>query len=975
MAIGQMRTISGTVTQNGQPLNNVSVFQEGTSEVTVTNSSGKYQIQVAGQNPVLIFKHSDYSEQRLEIGTQSTVNVALSNREKEIEEVVLNAGYYKVKERESTGSIAKVTAKDIENHPVTNVLSAAQGRVSGVSISQNSGMPGGGYDVQIRGKNSLRAAGNSPLYVIDGIPIGSEVTSLYSGAVLPANSINPLNSINPNDIESMEILKDADATSIYGSRGANGVILITTKKGKTGRLNLSINTSYALSNAVTNLKMLNTPQYLNMRRQAFANDGISNYPANAYDINGTWDQNRETDWKKALIGNTATASNTHLSLNGGSENTTFLLSFGHNEQTTVFSRDFGYKTNSVSSSVKHRSNDNRFLVNVSNIFSIQKNNISNDDITRKTFVIAPNAPALYKKDGSINWENNTFNNPVAAYNATYSNENLQYLSNINVQYELVENLVLNLNGGVNYQSFEEWQLRPNTMFNPATAQGSSSLYSQAYKNNQSRFSFVLEPQVNWKLNSGNHSLDILAGTTFQSEINKQGSIQGFGYESNSFIQNLGAAQTKIIGDQIQTEYRYAAIFGRINYQFAKKYIINITGRRDGSSRFGTSKKFANFGAVGAAWLFSDENILKDSKWLSFGKFRGSFGSTGSDNIGDYQYFDTYSVSTLSYNSVTGLVPSRLYNQNYSWEKTTKLETALELGFFKNRLNLTTSLYRNRSSNQLVGYQLPAMTGFTSILANLDATVQNTGWEFEIGGRPLSGKALQWESNLNISFPKNKLLSFPGLEGSTYANTYVIGQPISIVKVYQFEGVNPATGLYQFKDFDGDGKISSPNDRQVVENIGVKYFGGWSNSLRYKNWNLSVLFQFVKQKNWNYNNTMTIPGSLINQPVEVLNVWSAENPDGFYMPYSSGSNATKNQLQALFINSTAAISDASFIRLKNLEIGYKIPLERTIFRDMKIYFQGQNLVTWTKYFGLDPEFRNIGYLPPLRTYSFGVLANL
>ncbi len=978
MAIGQMRTISGTVTNNGQPLNNVSVFQEGTSEVTVTSSSGKYQIQISGQNPVLIFKHPDYSEQRIEIGPQSIINVFLSNREKQIEEVILNAGYYKVKEKESTGSIAKVTAKDIENQPVTNVLSSVQGRMSGVNITQNGGVPGGGYQIQIRGRNSLRTTansgidGNQPLYIVDGMPIGGEISSQYSASAIPNGSINPLNSIAPSDIESIEILKDADATAIYGSRGANGVILITTKKGKSGKLDLSLNTSYAFSNIISNLEMMNSEQYISMRKRAYANSGVTTYPTTAYDVNGSWDESRYTDWQKALIGNTATSSQTHLSLNGGNDTTTFLVSVGHNEQTTVYSKDFNYKTNNISNNIAHQSKDKRFQLNISNMFSTQKNNVINEDVTRQAFLLSPNAPALYNSDGSLNWQDNTFTNPVAAYNATYSNENIQFLNNLSTQYELLKNLRLKFNGGINYQTFEEWSLRPNTIYNPAFVTGQSSSYSQAYKYNQSRLSFIAEPQLNFRFEKGANEFDILVGTTYHQETNTQGSIRGTGFESNAFIHNIAAAQTKVINDQISTEYRYVAMFGRINYQLNKKYILNVTGRRDGSSRFGSNNKFANFGAIGAAWLFSKENLLKDSKWLSFGKLRGSLGTSGSDNIGDYQYLDTFTVSSTSiYNGVTGIIPSRLYNPDFSWEKTTKLEVALDVGLFNNRINLTGAWYRNRSSNQLVGYQLPAITGFTTVNANLDATVQNTGLELDGSFKIFSKGSFRWDSGVNISFPKNKLIAFPGLEGSTYSNTYVIGQPITIVKLYQLEGINPKTGEYQFKDFNGDGKITSADDKQVIENIGIDYFGGWSNQLKFKNWNLSFLFQFVKQKSRNYNSVMTSPGLMNNLPVEALDVWSTDNPNGFYMPYRSASNSLHTLLQS----STASVSDASFIRLKNVELAYKIPLRSTVFKEVKVYVQGQNLITWTKYFGIDPESGTSSFLPPLKTFALGVQFNL
>ncbi|ASE62031.1 SusC/RagA family TonB-linked outer membrane protein [Chryseobacterium indologenes] len=921
------------------------------------------------------FGHLDSIENKALNDTISSETIA--KRETKIEEVILNAGYYAVKDKESTGSIAKVTAKDIENQPVTNVLSSVQGRMAGVSIIQNGGTPGGGYQVQIRGRNSLRTTANSgmdgsqPLYVVDGVPIGNEMRSVYGGASIALDSINPLNSINPNDIESIEVLKDADATSIYGSRGANGVILITTKKGKSGRLSLNLNTNYGFSNVISNLKMMNTAQYLNMREQAFSNSGITNYPVTAYDINGTWDKNRYTDWRKKLIGNTADFSNVLLSLTGGNEQTNFLVSLSHNEQTTVFAHDFRYKTNNISTALSHRSSDNKFQLNINNLFSSQKKNVLNGDITGQVFLLPPNAPSLYKEDGSLNWENNTFSNPVAAYNGTYSYDNLQFLTNLTTRYELFPGLNVKLNAGINYQAFEEWALKPNTINNPAYISGQSSAYSTASKSNQNRLSIILEPQVNWHYKKERHEFDVLLGASYQQETNKLGSMKGTGFESNVFITNIAAAQTKTIGDQITNEYKYAAVFGRLNYQFDKKYILNVTGRRDGSSRFGPNNRFANFGAVGAAWIFSKEDFLENSKWLSFGKLRSSYGSTGSDNIGDYQFYDTYTVSSLIYNGVTGLIPSRLYNPDFSWEKTKKLEIALELAFFQNRINLTSAWYQNRSSSQLVGYQLPAVTGFASVLANLNATVQNTGLEFELSAKPLSSTAFKWETGFNISFPKNKLISFPGLEGSTYSNQFVIGQPTSIVKLYNLEGINPNTGQYIFTDYNGDGKITSADDRQVIGDLNVKFFGGFSNTFRYKNWDASILFQFVHQNSRNYNYVIPSPGIINNLPVQALDVWSPSNPNGSYMPYT----ASVNPLHSLFQSSTASYGDASFIRLKNVEIGYRIPLKESAFREVKIYIQGQNLVTWTKYFGIDPELGSGTFLPPLRSFSFGIQCNL
>ncbi|WP_407497414.1 SusC/RagA family TonB-linked outer membrane protein [Elizabethkingia meningoseptica] len=969
----QTRTISGTVTSSGKPLQGVIISQEGSDQVTMTGNNGTYTLQVSAENTILLFRHPDYSEEKFTLTNQKVVNISLEQKVKGIEEVILNAGYYKVKDKERTGSIAKVSAKDIENQPVTNVLSTIQGRMAGVNITQNSGVPGGGYSIQIRGRNSLRTYANSeidgsqPLYIVDGVPVGSGMTAVYGANILSDANLNPLSNISPNDIESIEVLKDADATAIYGSRGANGVVLVTTKRAKKGSLGLSVNTSYALSSSLSNLTMMNTAQYLGMRRQAYANDGISVYPATAYDINGTWDQNRYTDWFRTLLGNTSVTSNVQLSLSGGGERTSFLVSYGHNEQTTVFAKDFRYKTNTLLGNLSHRSADNRLNFTMSTLFSKLEHNVISLDNTGSALFLAPNAPALYDSQGNINWQNNTFDNPLAAYNSTYSNNNVQFMNNFTAGYELLKNVHIKLNGGISYQTFDELSLQPSTIYNPSLGIGPAN--SRALQSNKSRLSYTLEPQLNWTFKKGRHQVDVLAGGTYQADLNTQGAIQGYGFTSNAFIENIAAATTKLISDQIKTEYKYTAVFGRLNYQFDRRYIINITGRRDGSSRFGSNRKFANFGAVGAAWLFSNESFMKELSWLSFGKLRGSYGSSGTDNIGNYQYNDTFITSTLGYNNVTGLVPSKLFNPNFSWEKTVKLEAALEMGFFRDRLNITASHYRNSSSNQLVGYQLPSVTGFTSVLANLDATIQNTGWEFEIAGRPFTG-AFKWETSANLSIPKNKLLSFPGLEGSTYANSYAIGQPVNIVKLYHLEGINPQSGQYIFTDYNGDGKISSPDDRQVIKNIGVEFFGGWSNNFSYKNWSLSLLVQFVKQQSRNFNYQMSSPGLMRNLPVEALNVWSPDNPNGLYMPY----HATASPQHSLFQMSDATVSDGSFIRLKNIQLSYRIPLRGKLIKEAKIYFQGQNLYTWTRYFGLDPEFSSLGFLPPLKTYSFGMQIN-
>ena len=967
------RQITGIVSgKNGIPIAGANVYMKGTGLGTITGADGRYTLKGVPSDAVLSFSFIGFKTAEVPVEGRTQIDIQLQEDITAIGEVIINAGYYTVKDRDRTGSITRVTAKEIENQPVSNVLSAVQGRMAGVNITQSSGVPGGGYSIQIRGTNSLRREGNYPMYIIDGVPVAPQTPPSSSGGVLPYGEINPLNTINPDDIESIEILKDADATAIYGSRGANGVILITTKKGKAGsKTAFSVTSSYGLSRVASKMELMNTEQYLEMRRQAYTNDGITTYPARSYDVNGTWDQERYTDWQDELIGGTATNSTVQLSVSGGGENTSFLINGNHNEQTTVFAKDYRYKTDNLSGNLSHRSNDNRFTLNVSGLFSAQTNNLIQRDITSKTLQLSPNAPALYQEDGSLNWENNTFTNPVAAYESTYSYKSKTFNTNINLQYELTPSFFVKLNGGINHLAFEDSSLRPSTRYNPSY--GFTSARSAVTKGNQQQFSYLLEPLLNYKHKIKEHQIEVLLGGTYQKNQSSVLGVYGYGFESNALISNLAAASTILLMSDQCTEYKYAAVFGRMNYQYKSRYILNLTGRRDGSSRFGPNNRFANFGAIGAAWLFSRENFLADSQWLSFGKFRASYGLTGSDLIGDYQYLDTYTVSSTSYGGSTGLYPTRLHNPYFSWEKTTKLEVALELNFLKDRVQLNATWYRNRSGNQLVGIPLPGTTGFSSIQANLPATVENKGLELELNTIPVKSGQFNWNSNFNLSFPRNKLVAFPGLEGSTYANTYVVGYSTSIEKVYNFLGIDPETGLYTFTDYNEDGSITSPEDNQVIEEVGIKYFGGWSNQFSYKQWEFSFLLQFVYQNQQNYNSLMVLPGTMYNQPAEVLNVWSEENPNGQYMPYSSGAVSQKSRLHGYFSNSTAVIGDASFIRLKNIQLSYRLPINKYI-QDVRLYIQGQNLLTLTNYFGLDPEFTLTGFLPPLKTWAFGVQLN-
>ncbi|MCL9809858.1 SusC/RagA family TonB-linked outer membrane protein [Flavobacterium luminosum] len=964
----QAITVQGKIYDNLSSLPGVNVTVKGTTVQTISNYDGSYTIKTTTKD-TLVFSMMGYAKKEIAILGRNTINVSMVEEATSLQEVKINAGYYSVKEKERTGSIARMTSKNIEKQPVTNVLAVMQGLMAGVSVTQTTGVAGGGFDIQIRGINSLRANGNQPLYVIDGVPYSSDpIGTGITSPVLPTQP-SPLNSINPDQIESIEILKDADATAIYGSRGANGVVLITTKKGKQGKTRFSANVSSGVGTVTKFVDLMNTEQYLQMRREAFTNDGISPYPPYAYDVNGTWDQIRYTNWQEELLGKNASFTNAQASVSGGSTATQFLVSASYNKQTTVFPGDFGYKKGNVHVSLNHESENKRFKINFSTGYTAQNNNQPGTDPTLTALSLAPNAPALYDSEGNLNWENSTWNNPLADFKAVYTAKTYDLIANTLMSYKLTNSLELKSSFGFTDLKNNDTNISPSSRYDPAYGLGSE--YSTLFTSQATRKSWIIEPQLNWSKQFSSAKLDVLVGTTFQSQKGNQLVQLGIGFPSNSLIYNLASASRLYTIGSDESVYKYQAFFGRINYNWKDRYIINITGRRDGSSRFGPGKQYANFGAIGGAWLFSEENFLNGNSLLSFGKLRASYGITGNDQIGDYQYLDTYASTGAIYQGTIGLEPTRLFNPDFGWETNKKFEIALETGFLNDRFFVTTAWYNNRSSNQLVGIPLPGTTGFTSLQANLDATVQNRGLELSLRTVNFQNKNFGWTTNINFTQASNKLLSFPDLENSTYNYQFVIGQPLNIKKVYHFTGVNPQTGLYEFEDVNGDGVISAQDDKQFIRDFNPKFFGGVQNQFRYKQLQLDFLFQFVKQLNWSPVVNTSVPGTMSNQPAEVVNHWQSPSNTGAYQLYTDGANGQAVDAFYRYVESDAAVVDASYIRLKNISLSWDVP--DSLLKGMKcrVYIQGQNLLTFTSYNGADPEFKASGYLPPLKVWTTGL----
>jgi TonB-linked SusC/RagA family outer membrane protein len=965
-AATQQLQIQGTVTDGVNSLPGVSISIKNKSKtVTVTDYSGHYTLSASSED-TLIFSYIGFKTEIVPIQGRKKIDIALLLDATTLQEVRINAGYYSVKESERTGSIARITTKDIETQPVSNVLATMQGRMAGVSVTQTTGVPGGGFDIKIRGQNSIRSDANAPLYIIDGVPYASDPIGYIQTASTFPTVTSPLNSINPETIESLEILKDADATAIYGSKGANGVVLITTKKGKAGKTTLSIKATTGVGTVTKFMKLMNTEQYLTMRRQAFVNDGITSYPSNAYDVNGTWDQNRYTDWQEEFLGGTAQINDFQATLSGGSDKTQFLLSSTYHNESTVFPGDFKYKKGGAQFNMGHHSEDNKFKFNFSTGYTIQNNDQPAFDLTPSARYLAPNAPALYDEAGNLNWENSTWQNPLSNLAAKFESKTNDLVTNAVLSYELFPNVVLKSNFGFTDLRHTETRTAPSTIYDPAYHL--TSAYSSLYVNTTDRQSWIIEPQINWEKELRKGKIGVLVGGTFQNQNSTRLYQFANGFTSNSLIYDLASASTVRVLYSDDALYKYQAFFGRINYNWDDRYLLNLTGRRDGSSRFGPGKQFANFGAIGMAWLFSKENFLQENTWLSFGKLRGSYGTTGNDQIGDYQFLNTYTSSGVLYGSNIGLQPSRLFNSNFGWEVNKKLEAALETGFLQDRIFLTVAWYQNHSSNQLVGVPLSGTTGFQTLQANLDATVENRGWEFTLRTVNFNTPNFNWTTNLNLTLAKNKLLRFPNLETSPYNEQYRIGEPLNIKLLYQYTGIDPQTGVYQFADTNKDGVISFPEDKQTVVDLNPQYFGGLQNQLTYQHWKLDFLFQFVKQENYNYS--IGVAGQMSNQPIRMIDSWQQPGDNATEQIYTTGYNGAAVTANYRYAQSTGGITDASYIRLKNIAISYDVPLTNKNTR-CQLILQSQNLLTFTKYKDGDPEFISSGYLPPLKIITAGM----
>lgn len=970
---------------SGKPLAGASVLIKGTRRGTITDENGVFRID-AEQGEVLYISFTGYSHSEIKITNDASLNIMLIAKESELDGITINGGYYKTTDRTKTGSISKVSSREIERQPVTSPLMALQGRVPGLEVVPNNGIPGSALKVQIRGRNSLRGdgiyeqGGSSPLYVVDGVQVSSApIRSASNYEALLLRGYDPLATISPSNIESIEVLKDADATAIYGSRGANGVILITTKQGSAAtKTKIDVNAYTGGGKIVGTVDLLNREQYLMMRREAIANDNVA-LRANDYDLNGAWDTTGDTDWQQALLGGTAQTTDLQVGVSGGNTNNSFRISAGYHRETTIYGSGFGAKLFSGSINVNHLSPNKKFRIGITANYGSNMNKTFEDfQVISDIVNLPPTAPKLRHEDGSLNWQiiesggvrTNTFNNPLARMLNTNEMSGGNLIVSTNLGYNFGSGFSLGATLGYADMNADEVIKRPVSAWSPTTRSAGST--SDAKFSNNLRKNWSIDPQLNYNKKFNDVSVDLILGGTIQQSDNRFRSVGGTGYASDILLSSLAGATSSYILADLTTQSRYVSLLFRGTVNWKDKYILAATARRDGSSRFGPGKRFGNFGSVAGAWLFTNENIFKgNSSFLSSGKIRASYGVAGNDQIGDYLFLNSYSLSEYHYQGGAGMNPMALYNPFFSWESTRKMDLALELGFLQNRIFAELNWYGNRSSNQLIYYQLPITTGFDNIFRNSPATVENTGMEAIVRADIIRARHFNWNISFNISRNWNKLIAFPNLETSTYATQYIIGEPITLRNLYTYKGVNPQTGLYEVEDLNNDGLYNFDDQRLLMPLI-QKYYGGLTNSVGYKGILLEFTLQYSNQEKLPYvpNNP---PGYRnFNMPVEVLDRWRKPGDIAAYQKFSQTSGAGTTLRR--YNSSTGNIQDASFIRLKTLSLTYSLPqdfLSRLSMSQMRIYVQGQNLLTFTKFRAFDPE--TVMSLPPLRFLTAGISA--
>jgi len=883
---------------------------------------------------------------------------------------VLVIAYGKTHRRISTGDIGKISNKVISNDQTADLPAILSGRISRLLITQMNGLPESYCKIQLDGQAAVgtkpgRLPFTDPLFIVDGIPYAGNNNSIQvagSGTALGAYGRSAMAFLDPNNIAHIEVLKDADATAIYGSRGARGVIMITTKQGSTGKLQATADLRFGMKMPTRLPDMLKTEQYLQMREEALQNDSAS--PSLVIDKDLLlYDTTGYLDFKKELIGRRAKSKDVVYSFSGSKYNIRYYLGTSHHEETTVFPGSMGSIRSNFFLHLNYASPDQKLTTSLTANYLNDLYNINSTDLTT-SLLLPPNSPPLRNAENKTNWGDPKMGyiNPLAFVDQKYNSQTEYSLVSLGCNYRLYKKWLLKTTMGHNSIWSSEKSIIPIVSLNPYIV---SPLEGQAFFGTNIYKSIIAEPQIEYTDNIGQGQLTVLAGNSWQRIINENSKINASGYTTdNNYLDTMGATMV-IPSGAPKSIYNYQGLFGRINYNWANKYIVNLNGRMDWSGRDGATRIRKNIAAVGAAWLFSNESFFKNISFISFGKIRASYGVTGNDPIADMQYFDAGRRNN-SYNYL-----AQLANAELSPELTRKINGAIDLAFLHDRLFVSMTWFNNRSSNLVISPD----TSFK--LKNWPVKVQNAGYDFTVRYDSKQKKKWRWSIEAILTIPFNKLLSFPDLANSPYAEIFQVGKSLTFQKAYHFLDVDPNTGIFRFKDLNKDSLIDY-RDLEPVGNLDPKVYGGLNFEIAYKNWHFGFFIEGRVQKGYSYLNSIpaeVTPGfAMINQPVQVLDRWQKPGDNATFQRFTTGSNTEVMNANSIFMQSDRRYDNASFLRTKNIYLTAGFPtgwLTKLHLKEGSIHFQANNTFTFTHYQVLDPETQTFTTLPPLRTFLVGL----
>ncbi|MDB5270807.1 MAG: TonB-dependent receptor [Hymenobacter sp.] len=971
-AQAQTRQITGRVLNAGDktPLPGVSVLLKGTTTGSTTNPDGGFELSVPANGGTLVFSFVGFESVESAIGSSTAINVQLKEQSQGLNEVVV-VGYGTQRKRDITGSVASISAEQVAETPIARADQILQGRVSGVQVTQTNSEPGGNVSIRIRGTNSINT-GNEPLFVVDGFPGAGD-----------------LNSINPSDIESIEVLKDASATAIYGSRGANGVILITTKKGKVGKGTISLEGYTGVQVVRHKLDLMDAKQFAQYLNDVTPGGPGATLPA-PYRQGQIDSLGKGTDWQDELF-RPARMSNYQLGFNGGTEETRYNLSFNYFDQEGIILNS-GFKRATVRLNLDKKISSKlsfNFSSQVAGTFEnrafVNSSGGSNGGVLLDALRISPIVP-VRDAFGAYTYSNGPLpyvedvGNPVAyAEQVKDQRTTARGLFNVAANYEIIPGLTARFTGGFDYNNNQVNGYRPSDIFQGRLTNGSATR-STTY-----RYSWLNENTLTYdkKLNENNF-LNVVVGLTEQEFFGDGFNVQDTNFFTNTLgSDNLALAAVVLPPGSSRPSNRLASYFGRVNYRLFERFLFTATLRADGSSRFGANNKWGYFPSAAFAYRLIDEKFMQGLTFISDLKLRVGYGITGNQEIPNYQSLVRYDVGAYASGStrLVGLVPLNVGNPNLRWESTAAANVGIDLAFLQNRVVVTADAYYKKTSDLLLQVSTPRATGYTNILQNA-GSVENKGVEFALTTTNFDSKRFSWTTNLNISANRNKVLDLNGeyerYVGNSSSSLFVgsglgqtsllrVGEPIGTFLGYQFDGIWQSTdeiaasgtktvvrpGDPRYVDQNGD-KVITADDRVIIGRAQPKFIYGVTNGFKVGGFNLSVFIQGVQGSNVLNLNRYELESGITttNKLATVTNRWTPTNTD------TNIPRAGSTLRRSTGIVSDV-VEDGSFVRLKTVTLGYTLPTFSKAINSASVYVTAQNLVTLTKYTGYDPEVNSFG----------------